>query len=324
MSHLLIFRQFFGLSSETMDRVRTLSARRPLRLAPSEGPPDTSAGREQDLSAGKNVAYSCVGGVCGAAAVFPIDFAKTHLQADAAGRFTSPLHVLKETVRTSGALGMYRGLGANLIGIMPEKTIKLVANDIFRMAFGVDQPGGASVPLEAAAGGLAGGLQIIVTTPMEITKIQLQTGKAVAGQSQLVALRELVGTLGVRGLYQGTFATGMRDVPFSMVYFGLYGNLRRRLADPATNKISTLSALGSSLLAGSIGSALTTPMDVVKTRAQAAAADPNEGYFALLSRVAREEGAAALWKGVGPRVLIISPLFGIALMVKETLSRLLP
>ena len=65
-------------------------------------------------------------------------------------------------------------------------------------------------------------------------------------------------------------------------------------------------------------------MDPRAERAQAAAADPNEGYFALLSRVAREEGAAALWKGVGPRVLIISPLFGIALMVKETLSRLLP
>lgn len=31
-----------------------------------------------------------------------------------------------------------------------------------------------------------------------------------------------------------------------------------------------------------------------------------------------------MWKGVGPRTIIISPLFGIALMVKETLARWFP
>jgi len=34
----------------------------------------------------------------------------------------------------------HRGLPANIIGIMPEKTIKLAGNDFFRGVFKVDDP----------------------------------------------------------------------------------------------------------------------------------------------------------------------------------------
>ena len=36
-------------------------------------------------------------------------------------------------------------------------------------------------------------------------------------------LGDMVKELGIRGMYTGTVATGMRDVPFSIVYFSLYG-----------------------------------------------------------------------------------------------------
>ena len=291
----------------------------------------------KELSFEKNVAFSAIGGVCGAAAVYPLDCAcadlcmepnphattpararatrpwltvrsvfrlpvvKTQLQSGAHGA-ASPLDVARKTFRASGIGGFYRGLPANMIGIMPEKTIKLCANDVFRQKFGVDQPGGASLPLEMLAGGLAGGFQIIVTTPMEMCKIQMQLG----GE----ALGPLVSRLGLSGMYQGTFATGMRDVPFSMIYFGLYGIMRRELADKQTNKVSTLSALMAATVAGSIGAGLTTPLDVIKTRAQATGADASEGFAQIARRVASTEGASALWFGLLPRVCIISPLFG--------------
>ena len=199
------------------------------------------------------------------------------------------------------------------LGIESRREQKLCANDVFRQRFGVDKPGGASLPLEMLAGGLAGGFQIVVTTPMEMCKIQMQLG----GES----LGPLVGRLGLSGMYQGTFATGMRDVPFSMIYFGLYGVMRREFADAQTNKVSTLNALAAATVAGSIGAGLTTPLDVIKTRAQATGADASEGFVQIARRVAIAEGPAALWFGLMPRVCIISPLFGIALMVKETLSR---
>ncbi len=48
------------------------------------------------------------------------------------------------------------------------------------------------------------------------------------------------------------------------------------------------------------------------------------GSLAQVNRIVTEEGAKALLKGIGPRTIIISPLFGIALMVKETLARWFP
>ena len=192
----------------------------------------TSDGTTRSSTMSARTAIPC-SGVCGATAVYPLDFVKTQMQG---GKLGSPAEIVKSTFRSGGVGGFYRGLPANLIGIMPEKTIKLCANDFFRQTFGVDEPGGSNIVLEGLAGGLAGALQITVTTPMEICKIQMQLQPPAPGTSQLSALSELVGRLGFKGMYQGAFATFMRDCPFSVMYFGLYGVMRRNLADPETNK----------------------------------------------------------------------------------------
>lgn len=144
--------------------------------------------------------------------------------------------------------------------------------------------------------------------------------------NQMKVLTEMVQTMGIRGMYQGTVATGMRDVPFSMVYFALYGMMRRKICDPETGKVGTFGALSCATIAGVVGASSSTPLDVIKTRLQAAVPDgvkPYKGWLPTLQRVVAEEGTMALFKGVGPRTIIISPLFGIALMVKETLARII-
>jgi solute carrier family 25 S-adenosylmethionine transporter 26 len=63
-------------------------------------------------------------------------------------------------------------------------------------------------------------------------------------------------------------------------------------------------------LAGAIGSALTTPLDVAKTRIMLTRTSQLEGGYSrtweTMTRVYREEGPFALFKGIGPRVLWIS------------------
>lgn len=128
--------------------------------------------------------------------------------------------------------------------------------------------------------------------------------------------------MGVRGMYTGTVSTFMRDVPFSIVYFSLYGSFRRKLLDEKGN-ISSLNALMASTGAGIVGASTSTPLDVIKTRLQATpppGVEPYKGWLPTLNRIVAEEGAAGLFKGVGPRTIIISPLFGIALMTKESLA----
>ena len=79
----------------------------------------------------------------------------------------------KKTYRREGFTGMYRGSAVNILLITPEKAIKLTANDLFRHYLG-EKSGKLSLGREMLAGGSAGACQIIITTPMELLKIQLQ------------------------------------------------------------------------------------------------------------------------------------------------------
>ena len=60
----------------------------------------------------------------------------------------------------------------NILLITPEKAIKLAANDFFRHKL-TTKEGKLPVHREMMAGGSAGLCQIVVTTPMELLKIQV-------------------------------------------------------------------------------------------------------------------------------------------------------
>uniref|UniRef100_A0A2K6DZD7 Solute carrier family 25 member 22 n=1 Tax=Macaca nemestrina TaxID=9545 RepID=A0A2K6DZD7_MACNE len=116
-----------------------------------------------------------IAGLIGVTCVFPIDLAKTRLQNQQNGQrmYTSMSDCLIKTIRSEGYFGMYRGAAVNLTLVTPEKAIKLAANDFFRHQLSKD---GQKLTLlkEMLAGCGAGTCQVIVTTPMEMLKIQLQ------------------------------------------------------------------------------------------------------------------------------------------------------
>ncbi|MEQ2265111.1 hypothetical protein XENORESO_002403 [Xenotaenia resolanae] len=115
-----------------------------------------------------------IAGIVGVTCVFPIDLAKTRLQNQQNGSrlYTSMSDCLIKTIRSEGYFGMYRGAAVNLTLVTPEKAIKLAANDFFRHHLSKD--GKLTLVKEMLAGCGAGTCQVIVTTPMEMLKIQLQ------------------------------------------------------------------------------------------------------------------------------------------------------
>ncbi|XP_069018892.1 mitochondrial glutamate carrier 1 [Embiotoca jacksoni] len=289
-----------------------------------------------------------VAGLVGVTCVFPIDLAKTRLQNQQGVQvYKGMLDCLAKTVRSEGYFGCYRGAAVNLTLVTPEKAIKLAANDVFRQKLSKD----GYLPLwgEVLAGCGAGTCQVVVTTPMEMLKIQLQDAGRIAAQRPVPAPAQaaapgpapslvapppqaqstppprasatgitvkLLKTRGLAGLYRGAGATLMRDVPFSMIYFPLFANLNTLGRSDVQAKAPFWQSFVAGCSAGSVAAVAVTPLDVIKTRLQTLqkgeGEDTYRGILDCTRRIMSREGPSAFLKGATCRALVIAPLFGIA------------
>lgn len=127
-----------------------------------------------------------IAGIVGTTCIYPLDMVKTRLQASGQGgsvTYTGPVDVLTRMNAKEGVRGFYRGLGANLVGVTPEKAIKLAVNDLCRETF--SQPDGSiKFYHEVLSGATAGFFQVAATNPMEIVKLRVQL------QSQLPVVEQ--------------------------------------------------------------------------------------------------------------------------------------
>jgi len=296
---------------------------------------DATPRAQKSFSIVPKIVNGGIAGIIGVTCVFPLDLVKTRLQNQQVGpngerMYSSMLDCFKKTYRAEGFKGMYRGSAVNILLITPEKAIKLAANDFFRHKY-TTKDGKLPIQREMLAGGSAGFCQIIVTTPMELLKIQLQDAGRVSASSGVAVLRlnpsalsiarDLLHNKGISGLYKGTKATMLRDVTFSVLYFPLFAHLNQ--LGPRKFPGSTESVFWWSLLsgcsAGFVSAGLVTPADVVKTRLQllnkGASEKSYSGVADAFKTILKNEGPTAFFKGALCRMIVIAPLFGIAQMV---------
>ncbi|GMM54599.1 citrin [Maudiozyma humilis] len=279
-----------------------------------------------------NFGLGSIAGCIGATMVYPIDFIKTRMQAQRSNaKYKNSIDCLTKVVKSEGITGLYSGLGFQLIGVAPEKAIKLTVNDFMRNKL-VDGQNRLSVPSEILSGASAGMCQVIFTNPIEIVKIRLQVKSEYAASADITAVK-IIRSLGITGLYKGVAACLMRDVPFSAIYFPTYAHLKKDLFqfDPQDktkrNRLKTWELLLAGAIAGMPAAFLTTPFDVVKTRLQI---EPKQGetrykgIFHAFRTILKEESYRSFFKGGGARVLRSSPQFGFTLAAYELFKNIFP
>ncbi|NWH77035.1 CMC1 protein, partial [Piaya cayana] len=269
-----------------------------------------------------------IAGAVGATAVYPIDLVKTRMQNQRSSgsvvgelMYKNSFDCFKKVLRFEGFFGLYRGLLPQLIGVAPEKAIKLTVNDFVRDKF-TKRDGSIPLPAEVLAGGCAGASQVIFTNPLEIVKIRLQVAGEITTGPRVSALSVLK-DLGLLGLYKGAKACFLRDIPFSAIYFPVYAHSKLMLADE-NGHVGGLNLLLAGAIAGVPAASLVTPADVIKTRLQVAARAGQTTYSGVIDcfrKILKEEGASAFWKGAGARVFRSSPQFGVTLVTYELLQR---
>ncbi|KAI8048651.1 mitochondrial carrier domain-containing protein [Syncephalis plumigaleata] len=245
--------------------------------------------------------------------LYPLDTLKTRLQA-------------KEGFRQSGGFrGIYRGMPSVLLGSAPNG--ELLASAIFFCVY--DQLkqwfGTASNSRQAAwhhmlAASTAEMAACLIRVPVEVVKQRAQTqNNPVPHQQQqqhhhhhrtrslssLSVAIKLWQRDGLREFYRGFGTTIMREIPFTCIQFPLYEYLKQLWAHQRDQtSLTPWRAALCGVVAGGCAAALTTPLDVLKTRKMLS--DEQCSSISLLRRMVREEGPQVLLKGVVPRVLWIS------------------
>jgi len=221
------------------------------------------------------------------------------------------ISTVKNIYYMEGIRGFYKGLTAIIVGIAPEKTLKLTVNAHVKQKMRKEDELFLPIYKEALAGLITGLTQVTLTTPYEFVKIRCQMVKGKDIVSPITVIRQN----GIRGMYRGYSATLMRDVPFNLIYFSLYNFWKNKFGVNPT----ALEVLLCSASAEAIAAFVDTPADCIKTRMQNGRV-AYTGIVDCIKETYRIEGYVAFLKGAPLRVAVITPLFGITFMVFEGLK----
>lgn len=247
-------------------------------------------------------------GVVVETALYPIDTIKTRLQA----------------ARSGGKIvfkGLYSGLAGNLAGVLPASAIFVGVYEPLKRKLLTVFPDHLSSVAHLTAGAAGGATASLIRVPTEVVKQRMQTGQFPSAHS---AVRQILAKEGVRGLYAGFGSFLLRDLPFDAIQFCIYEQLRIGLKKAVNRDLLDVETALIGATSGAITGAVTTPLDVIKTRLMTQGAKAHyKGIGDCVSKIIKEEGTGALLKGIGPRVMWISIGGSIFFAVLERTKQLL-
>lgn len=131
----------------------------------------TQAFFQSALESAYNFLLGSGAGAFGAFMVYPIDLVKTRMQnqrgADPGQRlYKNSVDCFRKVIANEGFRGLYSGVFPQLVGVAPEKAIKLTVNDLVRSFFTDQKTGQIYWGHEVLAGGSAGACQVVsITNP---------------------------------------------------------------------------------------------------------------------------------------------------------------
>jgi solute carrier family 25 S-adenosylmethionine transporter 26 len=266
------------------------------------------------------------GGLAGAftyCCLHPIDTVRTRLQSRGATQvYKSGLDCVVSILRTEGIFGFYSGISAVLVGSMISSAVYFGCIELGRSAL-VKFTNCSPLLIPPLSGAFGNIVSSIILVPKEVITQRMQAGAS--GRSWQLALRTIQNE-GVSGLYSGYGAALVRNLPSSVLSFTAFEYVKALwLKETGKPSLEPWQSVLSGAMAGAISGALTTPLDVVKTRlmtqakkevmgtvaegtATAAlrakiAASSYKGISSTLNKIWVEEGWVGLTKGMGPRLL---------------------
>ncbi|KAJ4399201.1 Mitochondrial succinate-fumarate transporter [Neurospora sp. IMI 360204] len=293
-------------------------------------------------SAATNLIAGGGAGMMEALVCHPLDTIKVRMQLSKRGRVPGQakrgfVRTGVEIVKKETALGLYKGLGAVLTGIVPKMAIRFTSFEWYKQLLADKQTGIVSGQATFFAGLAAGVTEAVaVVTPMEVIKIRLQAQHHSmadpldvpkyrnAGHALFTVVREE----GFSALYRGVSLTALRQGSNQAVNFTAYSYFKKWLyefqPEYVGQNLPSYQTTLIGLVSGAMGPLSNAPIDTIKTRLQKSVAQPGESAIQRITKIAgemfKQEGFHAFYKGITPRIMRVAPGQAVTFTVYEYLK----
>ncbi|KAK2360872.1 Mitochondrial substrate carrier family protein [Trifolium repens] len=174
-------------------------------------------------------------GMTAAAALYPLDLVRTRLAAQRSVIYYRGIsHAFSTICREEGFFGMYKGLGATLLGVGPSIALSFSVYESLRSFWKSQRPDDSTAMVSLACGSLSGIVSSTATFPLDLVRRRMQL-QGVGGRARVYS--SLFGTFGhifrnegVRGLYRGILPEYYKVVPGVGIVFMTYETLKSLLS----------------------------------------------------------------------------------------------
>jgi solute carrier family 25 (adenine nucleotide translocator) protein 4/5/6/31 len=268
------------------------------------------------------------GGVSGAVAktcTAPIERVKLLIQTQDANpkiisgevaRYTGIVDCFTRVAKEQGIGAFWRGNLTNIIRYFPTQAFNFAFKDGIKAMFPKADKNtefAKFFAINMASGGLAGAGSLMIVYPLDYARTRLASDVG-TGKQQFNGLadclKKTVASSGIGGLYNGIGVSVVGIIPYRGVYFGLFDTLSglnpyQKDQNNVLRAASKFVCAQTSAIAAGYAS---YPFDTVRRRLQMQSEKPEsewvyKGTADCFSKIVKDEGTAALFKGAGANAL---------------------
>lgn len=264
------------------------------------------------------------------AATHPLDVLKVRLQLrgemDGSVKKGGIISETRSILRTCGIAGLYPGLTATLFRQATYSTSRLGVYGYVKDHL-VQFHGSSDLPfsLKLVAGVCGGTVGAICGTPADVLLVRMQSDARLPVEQRrgyknvFDGLIKVVRHEGAPKLWTGVLPNTVRAQLMSASQLGTYDQVKESLIHTGYFKDGILCHFAASCISGFVATAVTNPVDVVKTRLMNAKKGSTmyTGALDCATKLWRAEGLAGFYKGFLPSLMRLGPNTVLLLMCFE-------
>jgi len=256
-------------------------------------------------------------------AVVPLDLVKCRIQVDP-GKYGGIIKGFRVSVAEEGLLSLTKGWAPTFFGYSFQGLGKFGLYEVFKIRYadliGEENAFLWRTTLYLAASASAEFFADIALCPFEAVKVRIQTQPGWANTIR-EGIPKLKAEEGITGFYKGLVPLWGRQIPYTMMKFACFERTVEALYKFVVPKPRSECSKGEQLIvtfiagyiAGVFCAIVSHPADTIVSKL-------NQDKNATVMGIARNLGWGGMWKGLGPRIIMIGTLTALQWFIYDSVK----